>query len=88
MIDTKIQAFGQMQVEAAKYIDKRPELAARMKAWDRMTMQLQTQKVEWTKIFNDFVNRSRSAHRAYNHIDVLLQEQALMNNQSSFWGGF
>lgn len=88
MIDTKIQAFGQMQVEAAKYIDKRPELAARMKAWDRMTMQLQTQKVEWMKVFTDFVNRSRSAHRAYNHIDVLQQTIALQNNESSFWGGF
>lgn len=87
LVDTKIQAFGQMQVEAAKYVDKRPELANRMKAWDRMTTQLMTQKAEWTVTFNDFVNRSRSAHRAMNHIPVLEQEQAL-NCSRGWWGGW
>lgn len=88
MIDTKIQAFGQMQIEAAKYVDKRPELAARMKAWDRMTMQLATQKEEWLIMFKDFVNRSRSAHRAMNHIDVLESTQALNNAGGSGRGGW
>lgn len=85
MVDTKIQAFGQMQVEAAKYVDKRPELKNRMIAWDRMTAQLNTQKVEWMKVFTDFINRSRSAHRAMNHIDVLGQHVAL-NNANGWWG--
>lgn len=81
IVDVKIQAFAQMQVEASKYIDKRPELAARMKSWDRMTLQLGTQKVEWLVWYKDFVNRSRSAHRAVDHIDVLGQHAALNRGQ-------
>lgn len=78
--DVKIIALAQMQMEASKYVDKRPNLAMRMKAWDRMTMELERQKVGWDKWFQSFANRSRSAHRAINHIDVLQQEQALRNS--------
>lgn len=77
VVDVKIQAFAQMQVEAAKYVDDRPGLAARMKAWDRMTMQLETQKWEWTEWWISFTIRSRGYHRAVDHIDVLGQNQAL-----------
>ena len=75
--DIKIIAFAQMQIEAAKYIDKRPELAPRIKSWDRMTMELERQKVGWDRWFDSFCKRSRSAHRALDHIDVLQQHQAL-----------
>lgn len=88
VVDVKIQAFAQMQVEAAKYLDKRPGLAARMKAWDRMTMQLTLQKAEWLEWFKDFCNRSRSAHRAMDHIDVLEQHAALNSGRSGGLGGW
>lgn len=86
--DVQIAALAQMQIEAAKYLDKRPNLAMRMKSWDRLTEELFRRKQGWDRWFNSFCTRSRAAHRAVNHVDILLQEQATRNSpgQSGVFG--
>lgn len=87
VVDVKIQAFEQMKVEAGKYLDKRPELAARMAVWTGMQGQLQTQKAEWNKWWESFRRRSRSFHRATNHSDVLIDVGARSRHGFGRGGG-
>lgn len=70
-VDAQLNCIPQLIVNASKYLDKRPDLAARISAWQGMAGALQVEKAEWTKHFETWSRRSRGAHRAINHSEVL-----------------
>lgn len=69
--DAKLACIPILLVNASKYMDKRPELAARVSAWESLAQALMTEKAEWTERFETWRKRSRGSHRAINHNDVL-----------------
>ncbi len=74
MVDACISAIPQIITNATKYIDKRPELKARIEAWQGQKDSLKEEKGEWLEWWDTFVNKSRGAHRAVNHNDVLADQ--------------
>lgn len=70
-VDTKLNCIPLMLANAAKYLDKQPQLADRMNAWREMQASLTVEKEEWLRHFNAWSKRSRGAHRAINHAEVI-----------------
>ena len=87
-IDTQIAAIPQMILNASKYIDKRPELGARVEAWKVLLASLTVEKAEWKEWWETWRKQSRSYHRAVNHNDVLRTSGANIRRNGSGWGGF
>lgn len=83
-IDTIIGAIPQIILNASKYLDKRPELAARVEALKLLLASAQLEKAEWLEWWQNWRKMSRSAHRAINHNDVL----ATSPQSKRYGGGF
>lgn len=76
MVDTCIVAIGQIEVNAGKYLEKRPSLKDRIVLWDKLEARLKEEKAEWMEWYTAFRTQSRSYHRAVNHNDVLTEALA------------
>jgi hypothetical protein len=70
-VDAQLNCIPILTVNCAKYMDKRPELGARVEAWQSMAGALQSEKQEWNALYEKWIRRSRGSHRAVNHSDVL-----------------
>jgi hypothetical protein len=73
--DVKLHAISLLQVNASKYVILRPELQARMAAWNVLAQQMMIDREEWNKLYESYVRRSRTSGRARNRSDVLSGSQ-------------
>lgn len=71
VVDSQLNCIDPLINNAAKYLEKRPGLAARIAAWQASVPRLEREKMEWTVLWESWRKRSRGAHRAINHTDVL-----------------
>lgn len=71
VVDAQLNTIPVLLNHAAKYVHERPELPARMAAWQGMKEDLKLEKMEWTARFEKWVRRSRGAHRAIDHNPIL-----------------
>ena len=71
VVDSQLNCIPQLIVNASKFIDKRPDLKARMDAWSSMIPFLTQEKMEWGALWEGFRKKSRGSHRAINHNDIL-----------------
>jgi len=73
--DVKLHAISLLQVNASKYVTSRPELQARMAAWNVLAQQMMMDREEWNKLYESYIRRSRTSGRARNRSDVLSGSQ-------------
>lgn len=71
VVDSQLSLIPLMIVNASKYLDKQPQLAPRIAAWQGMMENLQVEKAEWLMKFEIWSRRSRGSHRAINFNEVL-----------------
>lgn len=71
VVDSALNVIPTIQLNAAKYVDKRPELGARMATLDKAAERFEIKKTEWLRWWEKFRIQSRSYHRAADHNDVL-----------------
>lgn len=71
VVDAQLAILPLLVVNAAKYLDKQPQMAPRISAWQGMMPSLMQEKSEWTARFETWNRKSRSFHRARNHTEVL-----------------
>jgi len=71
VVDSALNVIPTIQLNAAKYADKRPELALRMATLDKASQRFEIKKQEWLEWWEAFRIQSRSYHRAVDHNDVL-----------------
>lgn len=71
LIDCQLACIAPLITNASKYLGDRPELAARISAWESQREELRGEKAEWIPLWDSWRKRSRGAHRALNHTDVL-----------------
>lgn len=71
VVDSQLILIQLLCVNASKYLDKQPQLAPRIAAWQGMTETLREEKAEWVVRFNIWSKKSRGFHRARNHNEIL-----------------
>ena len=71
VIDVQISCIALILVNAAKYVDKEPQLVPRVAAWRELKEELKDERGQWAMNFDKWVKRSRGGHRAVNHNEIL-----------------
>jgi len=69
--DSLVSAIPLMQVNMAKYVNDRPQLAPQMASLDKLYQHYLTEKAEFEKFFENWRTESRGSHRHTMRGDVL-----------------
>jgi hypothetical protein len=71
IVASKLEATFMLIMNALKYVDKRPELSARIKGWEILQQGLVADRQRWREWYDGYRKSSRGYHRAKNRTDIL-----------------
>ena len=71
IVSSQLKATFTVIMNALKYVDKRPELQARIKGWEMLQQGLAADQQRWREWYDGYRKSSRGYHRALNRTDIL-----------------